>query len=262
MHALRLAAATRCFQQPLKNSIATARDIGADAVMFDLRHEVQPAEFSQTGRKQLLHYLAENSLQVAATTFPLRRPLADLDQLEARLSALRTAMDFTYGLKANVMTARIGRLPDDTESEQYRTLVEIVNELARYGNRAGVTLAVTPMRESAEQWADFFSRITEGPIGLNCDPAVFAMAGRNASEAVRLLHEHVLHVAVRDGIRDMDGSGAEVAVGRGEVVWDELLAVLEEADYRGWMTAERSAGDDHISDIRRAFEYMRNVAMG
>ena len=262
MFPLRMAVATRSFQEPLKQSVKTAADMGAQGVQFDLRNEVRAGELSETGRRQLLHYLEEMNLTVASTMFPTRRSFYDLDGLDTRLAAARQAMEFTFQLKAKVLALRIGRIPPENESEEYQMLRQVMNDLARHGNRVGVTLAVTPTRDEPDRLLELMREITEGPVGINFDPATFVLAGQNPSEALARFQEFLVHFLVRDGVRDIDGGGLEVPVGRGEVQWEEILALLDEAEYKDWLIVDRTQGEDRPGDIRRAMQYLRNVATG
>jgi sugar phosphate isomerase/epimerase len=67
---------------------------------------------------------------------------------------------------------------------------------------------------------------------------------------------------VRDAIREGDGSAREVPVGRGEVPWQELLAVIHELDYRGWFCVDRTQGEDRAGDAARAIQYLRSLELG
>jgi sugar phosphate isomerase/epimerase len=46
------------------------------------------------------------------------------------------------------------------------------------------------------------------------------------------------------------------------VEWEEVLALLGEAEYAGWLTVDRTQGEDRPGDIRRAMQYLKNVALG
>jgi sugar phosphate isomerase/epimerase len=257
-----MAVATRSFQEPIKQAVQTAAEMGAQGVQFDLRNEVRPGELSETGRRQLLHYLEEMNLTVASTMFPTRRALYDLEELDTRLAATRQAMEFTFQLKAKILTMRAGRIPEEADSEEYQILRQVLNDLARHGNRVGVTLAITPTRDDPARLLRLLGEITEGPVGINFDPATFIMAEQNPSKALAELQKYLMHFLVRDGIRDLEGSGQEVPVGRGEVEWEEILALLDEADYKNWLIIDRTQGEDRPGDIRRAMQYLKNVAMG
>ena len=261
MSLLRIALATRALQLPLRQAVQAAHDLGAAGIQLDARNEIKPSELSQTGRREFLHRLEELNLAVASVSFPARRPLHDLEELDARLAAARGAMEFAWQLGARVLTLRIGRIPDDPESQEYDLLRNVLNDLARHGNRVGTTLAITPSRDSAESLAKFIGAITDGPVGINFDPAAFVIAGFQPTEALRSLYTTVEHFVVRDAIRDIDGGGIEVPVGRGEVDWDEFIALIGEADYRGWLTVDRTQGEDKRGDLARAIQFLHNVGM-
>ena len=258
----RIAVATRALQVPLKESIRAAHDLRANGIQLDARNELKPADLSQTGRRELLHKLDELNLSIASVSFPARRSLYDLEELDARLAAARAAMEFARQLRADVMTIRIGRIPEDTDSQDYGVLRNVLNDLARHGNHVGTTLAVTPSRDSAESLSRLLSAVTDGPVGVNFDPAAFVLAGQDPTDALRTLHRSVAHFLVRDAVRDVDGGGVEVPVGRGEVDWDEFIALVGEADYRGWLTVDRTQGEDRRGDLARAIQYLRQVGMG
>ena len=62
-------------------------------------------------------------------------------------------------------------------------------------------------------------------------------------------------------IRDVTGFGKEVAMGRGEVDWDEFAALLHEVDYRGWLTVIRNGGPDPVEESLRAVRFAKNVLL-
>jgi sugar phosphate isomerase/epimerase len=255
---LRLAAATRSFNLPLRQSIRAAADAGAEAIQLDLREELKPGDLTETGRRQWMHHLAEIGLKIGSAAFPTRHALYDEQHVDARMAALRQAMSFAWDLQAAVLTTRIGPIPA-ADSREYRLLVELLNDLARHGNHVGVTLAVTPVRESPESLLQLLPAVTAGPIGIDFDPVAFVLAGAPAGETVRALHAWIRHVQARDAVRDIAGGGTEVPLGRGEVDWVELLASLQEIEYRDWITVVRSQGTDRAADVSRAVKYLRTV---
>ena len=93
--------------------ILLASRSGAGGVQLDARNEAKPSDLSATGRRQFAHALAEIGLQLASLDFPLRRPLWDPERLNARIEALKQAMEFAYELKARVVTVRLGGLPGE-----------------------------------------------------------------------------------------------------------------------------------------------------
>ena len=57
----------------------------------------------------------------------------------------------------------------------------------------------------------------------------------------------------------VDAGGLEVALGRGEVEWIEILPLLDEVAYAGWVTVVRTQGDDRGGDVARGVKYLSNV---
>lgn len=259
MMRLKLSVNSLVFGQPLKQAAETAASLGAEALQVDARNQLKPSELSDTGVRQLKHFLKERGLTIESVSFPLRSPLIEPERVDARVAAIKDALSWTHRLGAGVLTARIGRIPTDTESRDYATLLEILNDLARHGNRIGTSFCLIPSNDTIEGLKNLFNAVTWGPIALDCDPAALIMGGQDPGDGIRALHDRILHVRIRDAIRDMDGNGQEVAVGRGEVDWEEFLSLLDEAAYRGWMTVDRTQGDAKPLDAGRAIQFLRTL---
>jgi sugar phosphate isomerase/epimerase len=262
MYQFRLAVATRCFRQPLLDSLLSATQLGIEGVQLDVRNEVVASQLTDTGRRQFLHRLTELNLTVSGASFPLTRPLTDGAEIDQRFTELRDAMTFAYSLKAKTLCCKIGRIPEDRESKPRKLLVEVLNDLARHANHIGTVLCITPTNDSAEDLLGLINEVKAGPMGIDFDPAHFALTGRSTSDALRTLHAVTMHVQLRDGFRGFDGGGQEAALGSGVIDWTELLALLGEIDYCGWLTAIRNQGDDRAADINRAVKQIRKLLLG
>jgi sugar phosphate isomerase/epimerase len=262
MSLYRLAVPTATYQQPLRRAILLAAAAGADGVQFDLRAEVPPAEFGETARQQLRHYLEEQRLRIGACTLTTQGTLIDADRLDVRVAAIRRGLEFTRQLGSDVLTVRLGTIPADAASTEYQRLGSVLSDLAAHGNRVGATLAVGTLGNSSMALKTLVQSIDAGPIGLDFDPAGCVFGGVTPTRALRELHAFVSHVQIRDGIRTDEGAGVETAIGAGDVPWDEFLATVAESDYRGFLTVRRTGGDDRPGDVSRGMQYVRNVATG
>ncbi|HEY2252989.1 MAG TPA: sugar phosphate isomerase/epimerase [Planctomycetaceae bacterium] len=260
MSPLRIALATRCLNLPLKDAVRVAASLAVQGVQLDSREELKPGELTETGRRQLLHSLDQQGISVASLAFPTRRSFYDEDQLDARVGAAKRTMELAWQLRARIVTARVGKIPDK-ESKAYRVLQDVLADLARHGNQVGATLAITPTHDAPLALGELLDSIKTGPLGIDFDTAVFVMSGHNPAQALRTLHASIVHLTARDAIRDIDAGGIETALGRGEVDWVELLPFLDEIDYAGWVTVNRTQGDDRAGDAARAVQYLRNVLL-
>lgn len=259
MNPIRIAVAAGCFQQPLRQTLLLAAEIGAQGVQFDARTELKPGDLSDTGRRQFLHLVRELQLSVASLSFSTRRTFYDLDQLDGRIAAIKAVMQFAFQLGVPVVTARVGRIPEDPDSADYQMLQSVMNDIARQSNHVGVTLAIMPCGDAPETLSRLIGDVREGPLGIDFDPAGFVFSRHAVDDALRTLYDSIIHFQVRDGLRDIDSSGREVEVGRGEVDWDEVAGLLDEIAYRSWVTIIRTQGDDKPGDAARAVEYFQQL---
>ena len=255
----RLAVTTANFRQPLLQSLKTAISMGAQGVQLTVGTEIRPGEYTDTGRRQFLHQMSDLGLSVASLHLPTRLPLCSEERLEERLSHIRDCMQLAWQLKAGILTLRIGQIPEDQESREYLMLGEVMNDLARSSNHIGTLLAVIPTKDSPERMESFLGGVTHGLVTVDLDPVAIIAGGFSPSSALRTLHARVHHLQARDAVRDIDGSAQEVALGRGEVDWDEIVALLVEIPYRGWITVNRSQGDHRLLESSQALEYLTQV---
>ncbi|MCA9114762.1 MAG: sugar phosphate isomerase/epimerase [Planctomycetaceae bacterium] len=252
-----IALAARCLQLPVQKVFRPAHEYGADGLQFDGVRELQPAELSGSGRRQLLLTLAERNLVISSLLVEPDRPLWDERDLDRRIDTLKQTMQFAWDLQSRIVVTRMGRLPEEDGPRE--VLEAVLNDLAAHGNRCGVMLALTPARDPVDDVLALMRKITAGPMGLSFDPASIALSGQDVEAAWRALYSQVVHIQARDAIRDIDGQGIEVPVGRGEVGWDELLPLIREAEYHGWFTVDRTTGDDRPGDAARAIQFLRTV---
>ncbi|HTN00328.1 sugar phosphate isomerase/epimerase family protein [Planctellipticum variicoloris] len=262
MHPFRLSVATRCLQQPLRQSFQTVAGMGAQGIVLDVRQEVDASLLTETARRDLLHFVRELGLSVAGAVIPTRQPLNVEHELDRRILAIKGAMTAAWQLQARVLCFRAGTIPAEEDSPEYKLLLQVLQDLAAHANHVGVALALTPVNDSAESLRRLINQVQTGPLGIDFDPAQFAMTGRSVNESLRALHDLVWHVQLRDGLKDFAGGGDEVPVGQGVVDWIEVLALLSEADYRGWLTAVRTQGNDRAADLTRAIQHVGRVLLG
>ena len=82
---LRMAVATEDFGHPLRQAIRLAAQNPVQGLRLNARSEVKASEFTETGLRQLRHYVAEHQMQVAGLYYPSRHALADPQSLDQRL---------------------------------------------------------------------------------------------------------------------------------------------------------------------------------
>jgi sugar phosphate isomerase/epimerase len=262
MDFLKIAIATNGLGGSLRDSIAAASQSGASGVQFDLRTEVTADQFGETACQQLRHLLSERTLQIASGTFPLRRPLYDPAEIDGRVHVVKEAIRLCGRLKCRVLTLRVGRIPDEKDLDNRARLQGALSDLARLGAREGVTPAISTSGDSAAELRALIESIKDGPVGVDLDPAGCIGGQLSPVAVLSALHDSVVHVQGRDAVRDLEAGSKEVALGRGETPWDEVIATLADMRYGGWITVRRTGGESRGLEAFHAVRYLRAVGTG
>lgn len=247
-------------RMPLKEALHTASRLGAAAVEIDARGEVKPQEMTRTAVRQLRKMLDDRNLRTCAIGFRTRRGYDNSEELDRRIDATKAAMRLAFDLGANVVINNVGPIPADKGTRAWQNLVDSLTDLGRYGQHIGAVLCAETGAEPGADLLRLIDALPPASIGVNFDPGNLIINGHSASEAIRQLAPHVMHVHAKDGVRDLaQGRGVEVALGRGSVDFPEVLSVLEENQYHGYFTIERESAGDVLFEIGEAVKYLRAI---
>ena len=257
---LKIGVELACLRVPLRRALHIAAQLGADAVEIDARGEINPQQISRTGLRELRKMLDDLRLKVSAVTFRTRRGYDSLADLGPRIEATKAAMELAQGLGTTVVVNHVGRIPSDTDSDGWRLLIEVLDELGRHGNRVGATLAAETGSESGEQMRRLLEHLPEGTLGVDFNPGSLVAGGFDPIEALGSLGPHVVHVHATDGSCDRAAlRGSQVPVGQGSVDFPAVLARLDEHRYTGYFTMQHTGGNDPAAELGRAIEYLRRM---
>jgi sugar phosphate isomerase/epimerase len=243
--------------QPFKQALHAARAIQADGVQIDAREELRPQELSDTAVRQLRKLLDDLNLRVGSVTFASRRGYAEAEDLDRRLQATVDAMRMASRLGAQTLVFATGELPAP-EAPERGTLVEALTALAGQGSRWGVLLAAHCPTALPDELNALLAELPEGLVGVDINPADIIRGGGRPADFVSMLGRHITHVYANDAVRGFGGAAAiEAPLGRGSADVPQLLAALEECDYRGWATVERRDSPRPVEECGDAVAYLR-----
>lgn len=232
------------FGLPLRRALAEARKLGVVGVQVDAAGDLSPNALTQTGRREFRHLLRSHNLELTALGCPLRHGLDEAENQQPRIEHVRKAMTLAYDLGPRVVVVSAGRAPrEDENDERVALLTESLWTLGRHGDRTGTVLALETGLEPGEQLRRFLDRFDTAGLGANFDPANLLMRQFDPYEGARALAGKVAHVHAKDARKaTASRSAQEVPLGHGDIDWVRMLGLLEETDYRGWVTAERETG--------------------
>ena len=260
MVGFRIAAQATAFAQPFRKALHTLAQLGCDGVQIDVRNDLRPTELSDTGLRQLRKLLDDLNLRVGSVAFRTRRGLSSREQLQERVDAAKSAMQFASRLDARVMVTTMGGLPDGETAEERVTLRDVLETLASYSHRLGVRVALQPAATTPEILSEFLRTLPEGTAWLDLHPAQLLAHGNSPREFAEVAGQHIAHIHAVDAVRDLSsGKSEEVPLGRGTVEFPEILGLLEEHGYRDWITIERRNSPQLAEDVGNAVQFLRSL---
>ncbi len=245
---------------PAREALRAAADLGADAVELDGRGEFAPRNLSETGLRQLRKMLNDLRLRVSAVGFRTRRGYDTPADLDARVEATKAAMRLAGQVGARTVVNQVGRVPSDQGDLADSPLMEVLTDLAHYGNHVGVFLAAETGAESGEDLARLMDRLPEGTIGVDLNPGNLAAGGHSPTEAIDALGSRIVHVHATDGFCDLaTRRGEQVALGTGATDFPTLLGMLGGYGYEGYFTVRPHGSGDVRAAAANAVEYLRKL---
>jgi sugar phosphate isomerase/epimerase len=226
----------------------------------DAAGDLSPRNLSQSGRREFRHLLRSHNLELTAVGCPLRRGLDTAADQQERIDHVRKVMSLSFDLGPRVAIVQAGQVPEKPDTPQAKWLTEALLALGQHGDRTGTVLALDTGLESGEVLAAFLDRFDTGGLGANLDPANLLMNRFDPYGSAQSLRRYVKHVQARDARQaSANRAGQEVALGNGDLDWMRFLSVLEEIEYRGWLTVAREAGDSRLADVAAGVGFLRRL---
>jgi sugar phosphate isomerase/epimerase len=244
----------------LRHALAEASRLGVAGVQVDAVGDLAPDNLTQTGRREFRNLLRTHNVELTAVGCPLRRGLDSAENQQPRLEHVRKVMSLSYDLGPRTVVVEAGRIPEKEDTPEARRLRESLLSLSQHGDRTGTTLALETGLESGEVMRDYLARFDTGSLKVNLDPANLLLHGFDPYESARALHAQIAHSHAKDARKASTSRAAqEVPLGAGDIDWIRYLGVLEEVEYRGWLTVERESGEDRVGDVASGVAFLRRL---
>jgi L-ribulose-5-phosphate 3-epimerase len=244
---------------PLRRALEQAAALGVRGVQVDAAGDLAPNRLSETGRREFRHLLRAYNLELTALGCPLRRGLDVAEDQQPRIEHVRKVLTLSYDLGPRVVIVEAGRpTAPDERSARANLLTEALQALALHGDRVGAVLALETGTEPGHVLRAFLDRFDTGSLGANLDPANLLLHGFDIYESARALGPRIVHAHAKDARAGAASRAAEeVPVGHGDIEWMSFLGLLEEIEYRGWLTVERESGDNRLGDVAQGVAFLR-----
>ena len=169
-------------------------------------------------------------------------------------------MQLASQLRARILVCNLVDLPAEEDVDGRGILAESLGNLSALGNRLGVKLAFQASSIPAADLVSFIESLPEGTMSVDLHPGQLIAQGESPAEYLETVGPNIAHVHAVDGVRDFaGGQGVEVELGRGSVDFPQLLGLLEEFEYRDWITLERLHSRKTVIDIENGVKYLNSL---
>lgn len=236
------------YRLPLRDALHAAAADGFRLLEANAaRGELRPRDFPRSARRDLTRLLAHLGTGLVAISLDYPGAgLADPAAADARADELAHTLALCRDLGVRRAGVKLAGLADPDRAGLAR---EMLAQAADLANRYEVQLAVHPGPEDTAAAAAAVRTLDCPNLGLALDTAQPLSAAALAAAGA---------VYLRD-VQSVGGRIEEVPFGQGTVDLRTLLARLDQADYRGWLSVRRTAANLAPDEMRRGREYVAGL---
>ncbi len=159
------------------------------------------------------------------------------------------------------MTAHIGKIPDDENSEYYDKMIRVCNKIGDLEFRFGGFFAIETGSEKAIVLKRFLENINSKGLAINFDPAnLISHINENLIESLLLLKDYIVQTHIKDCIKvksDSSSKYIEVEAGNGEVDFDIFFKVLDKIGFQGYNMIERNDYFDELDGMSQSINFAK-----
>ncbi len=133
-------------------------------------------------------------------------------------------------------------------------------ELGRRADRYGVTVALRSELSSSAALERAVRAAACPWFSVDYDPVAVLRDAWDVDETFSRMGALIRHVRGRDALAGTDRRTKTAVIGQGGVDWQELLANLDQAGYRGWVTVDSLELADRAGAATAGLEFLRKIS--
>lgn len=243
-------------------ALDAAADLGYDAIEMSVRDPADPAVVScdtEARRRDIRVAAIATGQSFYSDGWSLTAGDPGVQALLEK--RMRRIIDLAAPWEALVVIGGVrGTLvgSDRERIDQYHRAVEAVRRYAEYAFTLNVSLVVEPINRYETNYLNtideairFIGEVDAVNLGLLPDTFHMNIEEVSLIESLRSAGDSILHMQLTDSNR--------LAAGQGHIDFPELVEVLREIDYRGYLSAEILPLPDSRTAARQAVEFFRTL---
>ena len=219
------------------------------------------ANISKIQWNTLKENLSFNEIQVPSLAISFGENGIIGTEAECVIESFKYITDKGLRLGANIVTAHIGKIPEDENSEYYDKMLRVCNEIGDLAFRFGGFFAIETGSEKAIVLKRFLETANSKGLAVNFDPAnLISDVNENPGEGLLLLKDYIVQTHIKDckeAKSDRSTKYIEVAAGNGEVDFDIFFKVLDEIGFDGYNMIERNDYFDELDGMSQSINFAK-----
>jgi L-ribulose-5-phosphate 3-epimerase len=244
---------------PLRRALPVAAQLGGPQLQLTGWGELHPDALTATGRREVRNLLRSFNMESCAIACALRRGIEVPADQQPRLEYIQKVMALAFELGARLIVLPCPKFPQK-DAEVDPELHEAIDALGAAGDRLGVRVALEIGFDDAGVVVAFLDRYAHGSLAVTFDPANLMLHGHDPANQIPTLGGRVAHVHARDALRNtVNGTGAETALGAGDVPWLSILPQLMVREYQGAICIEREP--NHAGELPAAIAFLKKFVL-
>lgn len=270
MGKLKVGAFLSSFKLGFEEALEKCSEIGLDTVEFEIAEYDKFIPYSEKQVKEIKDGFTKYGISISSICAEVGGfAIEDRAEVENRVAKVKVVIDNAVKLGIKIIQFHIGKLGEDdvrackcdlkNDSDPNENLVYALKELDAYAQKAGVVLATETGPEPGDKLAAFIKGNNFKCVAVNFDPANLCMNGFDVIASAKALKGLIVQTHAKDGIFNSVVDGyKEVALGEGDVPWEEYLKTLQEIGFDGNFIIEREVGPTPVDDIAKAATFLKN----
>ncbi|AMR02514.1 MULTISPECIES: sugar phosphate isomerase/epimerase family protein [Bacillus] len=219
------------------------------------------ANISKIQWNTLKENLSFNEIQVPSLAISFGENGIIGTEAECVIESFKYITDKGLRLGANIVTAHIGKIPEDENSEYYDKMLRVCNEIGDLAFRFGGFFAIETGSEKAIVLKRFLETANSKGLAVNFDPAnLISDVNENPGEGLLLLKDYIVQTHIKDCKEvksDRSTKYIEVAAGNGEVDFDIFFKVLDKIGFDGYNMIERNDYFDELDGMSQSINFAK-----
>lgn len=288
-HGMKVSVRAAALGNDLRNLASVAQRWMFNGLQLDMKvGELELAELSATGQREVRHVLARHDLELASVRLELPHEGVAGSDAGKVLWSVERALKASAGVGAKMMCVDLGRLPavkpearpkavtsaqaglilipeptgsaqasadetiDPKDAERWGAADTVLREVGVLADRYGMVLALSSELSSYAS----LKRAIEGAacpwFGVDLDPVSVLRDRWDLEHVLDAVGGLVRHVRARDAIKGSGGRTQPAAIGKGSTDWGQMIALLSQGAYSGWITVDTLDLQDRAGEAGRA----------